>query len=54
MNKNEKAFIKVLLEMEMEDLPMEKTDKVWKAYHSNKITLENLQACLDKIATFHS
>jgi len=40
MNKNEKAFIKVLLEMEMEDLPMEKTDKVWKAYHSNKIILK--------------
>lgn len=51
---NEKAFIKVLLEMEMEGLPMEKTDKVWKAYHSDKITFENLQACLDKIATFHS
>lgn len=54
MNNNEKTFIKVLLEMEMEGLPMEKTNKVWKAYHSDKITIENLQACLNKIATFHS
>mgnify|MGYP003108809115 len=54
MTDNEKAFVKALLEVEMEGLPMEKTDKVWKAYHSDKITFKNLQACLDKIATFHS
>ena len=54
MNDNEKMFIKVLLEMEMEGLPMEKKTKVMEAFRSNKITLENLQACLNKIATFHT
>ena len=54
MNKNEKRFIKALLEMEMEGLPMEKKTKVMEAFRSNKITFENIQACLNKIATFHS
>ena len=53
MTDNEKAFVKALLEMEMDGLPMEKKDKVMEAFHSDKITFENLQASLDKIATWH-
>ena len=50
MTVNEKKFIKALLEVEMEGLPMEKKTKVMEAFNSNEITLENLQACLNKIA----
>ena len=50
MTDNEAAFIKGLLEIEMDGIPMEKKTKVMEAFHSNKITFENLQACLDKIA----
>ena len=36
MTDNEKAFVKALLEMEMDGLPMEKKDKVMEAFHSDK------------------
>lgn len=53
MTDNEKEFVKALLEMEMDGLPMEKKDRVMEAFHSDKITFENLQASLNKIATWH-
>jgi len=53
MTDNETYFVKILLEVEMEGLPLEKKDKVMEAFHDNKITFENLQACLDKISTWH-
>ena len=49
MTNNEKYFIKVLLEVEMEGISIEKKGKVMEALYSNKITFENFQACLDKI-----
>mgnify|MGYP003131598738 FL=1 len=53
MTHNEKKIIKVLLEIEMDGLPNEKKDKVMEAFYQNKISFKNLQACLDKIATWH-
>ena len=50
MTVNEKRFIEVLLEVEMDGISMEKKDKVMEAFHSDKITFENLQACINKIA----
>jgi len=49
MEDNEQYFIKKLLEVESEGLPSKTKDKIFLAFHSNKINLENLQACLDKI-----
>ena len=49
----ETKIIKVLLEIEMDGLPNEKKDKVMEAFYQNKISFKNLQACLDKIATWH-
>ena len=54
MTDNEKSFVKALLEMEMDGLPMEKKNKVMEALSSSKITFKNLQACLDKIAKWQS
>ena len=54
MTESETAFIKGLLEIEMDGLPMEKKTKVMEAFRSNKITFENIQACLDKIARWQS
>ena len=54
MTESETAFIKGLLEIEMDGLPMEKKTKVMEAFRSNKITFENIQACLDKIASWQS
>jgi hypothetical protein len=51
---NEAAFIKGLLEMEMEGLSLKEKTKVRMAFHKNKITFENLQPCLDKIAKWQS
>ena len=53
MTVNEKGFVKALLEVEMDGISMEKKDKVMEAFHSDKITFENLQASLNKIATWH-
>ena len=54
MTDSEAAFIKNLLEMEMDGLPTEKKTKVRMAFHKNKITFDNIQACLDKIAMWQS
>ena len=54
MTESETAFIKGLLEIEMDGLSMEKKAKVMEAFRSNKITFENIQACLDKIARWQS
>tara|TARA_R100001082_G_scaffold95165_1_gene62293 strand:- start:432 stop:605 length:174 start_codon:yes stop_codon:yes gene_type:complete len=54
LTESETAFIKGLLEMEMEGLSLKEKTKVRMAFHSNKITFENLQACLDKIAKWQS
>ena len=54
MTDSEAAFVKNLLEMEMDGLPIEKKTKVRMAFHKNKITFENLQPCLDKIAKWQS
>jgi len=53
MTDSETAFVKGLLEVEMEGLSVKEKTKVRMAFHSNKITFENLQACLDKISTWH-
>ena len=50
MTSNEKHFVKGLLELETEGLSVEKKNKVMEAFYSDKITFENLQASLDKIA----
>tara|TARA_R110002051_G_scaffold26036_2_gene62952 strand:+ start:973 stop:1143 length:171 start_codon:yes stop_codon:yes gene_type:complete len=50
MTNNEKYFIKALLEVEMEGISIEKKGKVMEALYSNKITFENFQACINKIA----
>ena len=49
MTENERYFIKKLLKADSEGLPTETKDKIFSAFNSNKITFENLQACLDKI-----
>lgn len=54
MTDNEKYFVKVLLEVETEDIQVEKKDKVMEAFRSNKITFENLQASLDKIHSWRT
>ena len=54
MTDSEAAFVKNLLEMEMDGLPIKEKTKVRMAFHKNKITFDNLQACLDKIATWQS
>ena len=40
MTDSEAAFVKNLLEMEMDGLPIEKKTKVRMAFHKNKITFE--------------
>jgi len=54
MTDSETAFVKGLLEVEMEGLSIKEKTKVRMALHSNKITFENLQACIDKIARWQS
>jgi|TARA_R110000824_G_scaffold165785_3_gene342454 hypothetical protein len=54
MTDNEKYFVKALLEAEMEDIKVEKKDRVMEAFRSNKITFENLQASLDKIHSWRT
>jgi hypothetical protein len=54
MTDSETAFVKGLLEVEMEGLSIKEKTKVRMAFHSNKITFENLQACIDKIARWQS
>ena len=41
MTDNETYFVKILLEVEMEGLPLEKKDKVMEAFHDNKITFDD-------------
>ena len=54
MTDNEKYFVKALLEAEMEDIKVEKKDRVMEAFHNNKITFKNLQASLNKIHSWHT
>jgi|TARA_R100001530_G_scaffold91548_1_gene63605 hypothetical protein len=41
--------MKKLLEADSEGLPVETKNKIFSAFDNDKITFENLQACLDKI-----
>jgi hypothetical protein len=54
MTNNEQYFVKVLLEVETEDIQVEKKNKVMEAFYDCKITFENLQACLDKIQSWRT
>jgi len=54
MTDNEKYFIRVLLEVETEDIQVEKKNKVMEAFYSDKITFKNLQASLDKIHSWRT
>jgi len=46
---NEQLWVKSLLSWESEGLPEKKRTQIFKAFTSGKITLKNLQVCLDRI-----
>ena len=49
MSDNEKYFVKKLLAVESESLPVKDRARIFSAFKDNRINLNNLQACLDKI-----
>ena len=49
MSNNEKYFVKQLLALESEGLPVKKRAQIFKAFKDGKVTMNNLQACLDRI-----
>ena len=49
MSDNEKYFVKKLLALESEGLPVKDRARIFSAFKDNRINLNNLQACIDKI-----
>ena len=49
MSDNEKYFVKQLLVLESEGLPVKKRAQIFQSFKDGKITLNNLQSCLDRI-----
>tara|TARA_X000001388_G_scaffold77612_1_gene79472 strand:- start:7814 stop:7981 length:168 start_codon:yes stop_codon:yes gene_type:complete len=46
---NEQLWVKALLSWESEGLPVKKRTEILQAFKDGKITLKNLQVCLDRI-----
>ena len=49
MSNNEKYFVKQLLALESEGLPVKKRAQIFQAFKDGKVTMNNLQSCLDRI-----
>ena len=49
MSDNERYFIQKLLAIESEGLPTKKRAQIFQAFKDGKVTMNNLQACLDRI-----
>jgi len=46
---NEQIFVKEILSLESEGLDVKKRAQILRAFNDGKITLKNLQSCLDRI-----
>ena len=49
MSDNEKYFVKKLLAVESDGLPVKDRARIFSAFKNDKINLNNLQSCLDRI-----
>jgi|TARA_R100001530_G_scaffold77990_1_gene54557 hypothetical protein len=54
MSDNEKYFVKHLLSIESEGLPVKKRAQIFQSFKDGKITLNNLQLCLDRIQSIRN
>ena len=54
MRKGESTFIRQLLSIEAEGLPVKKRAQIFQSFKDGKITLNNLQLCLDRIQSIRN